>query len=125
MSWFLITLPAGGDPDVVEATLFEELERIAEEGVTEQELAKVRNIRLADYWRTLATIDGKADLLGDHEVFHGDYRKALDLATRIEAVTAQQIQDMARRVFRAENSTVGTVIPADVSVAAVTAGDAP
>jgi zinc protease len=125
MSWFLITLPPGGDPAVVEATLFEELERIAEKGVTEPELAKVRNIRLADYWRTLATIDGKADLLGDHEVFHGDYRKALDLAARIEAVTAQQIRDMARKVFRAENSTVGTVIPADASVEVVTAGDAP
>jgi zinc protease len=125
MSWFLITLPPGGDPDVVEATLFEEIERIAKEGITDQELAKVRNIRLADYWRTLATIDGKADLLGDHEVFHGDYRKALDLAARIEAVTAEQIRDMARKVFRAENSTVGTVIPADASVEVVTAGDAP
>ena len=122
LTWVLLTLPAGGDPAAVEATLFEELARVGTDGVTEEELAKVRNIRLADFWRTLATIDGKADLLGDHEVFHGDWREALTLADRIEAVTPAQIQRIAKAVFRPENSTVGAVVPVAASETAKTAG---
>jgi zinc protease len=111
LTWILLTLPADGDTAAVEAALFEELAGIAADGVTVEELAKVRNIRLADFWRTLATIDGKADLLGDHEVFHGDWRDALTLADRIEAVTPEQIQRIAGDIFRVENSTVGVVVP--------------
>jgi zinc protease len=111
MSWFLLTLPADGSTAVAEATLFEELARIATDGVDEAELAKVRNIQLANYWRALATIDGKAELLGDHAVFHGDWREALTLPERIEAVTPEQIRRIAREYFRVENSSVGVVVP--------------
>ena len=124
LTWVLLTLPAGGDPSAVEAALFEELARIGRDGVTEEELAKVRNIRLADFWRTLATIDGKADLLGDHAVFHGDWREALTLADRIEAVTPDQIQRIAQEIFRPDNSTVGVVLPMAASEAADDAGTA-
>lgn len=123
LTWVLVTLPAGGDPAEVERTVFEQLGRVGREGVTEAELAKVRNISLAQYWRTLATIDGKADLLGDHEVFHGDWREALTLAERIEAVTAAQIQRLAREYLVAANSTVGVVVP--VEEATATAGTRP
>jgi zinc protease len=111
LSWILLTLPAGADADAVEETLFEELGRIASDGVDPAELDKVRNIHLADFWRTLATIDGKADLIGDHAVFHGDWREALTLADRIEAVTPEQIRRIAGETFRRQNSTVGIVVP--------------
>ena len=122
LTWILLTLPADADTAAVEAALFEELAGIAADGVTVEELAKVRNIRLADFWRTLATIDGKADLLGDHEVFHGDWRDALTLADRIEAVTPEQIQRIAGDIFRIENSTVGVVVPIAASETASNAG---
>ncbi len=111
LSWFLLTLPPGGDPAEVERVLFEELERVAADGVEAAELDKVRNIRLADYWRDLATIDGKAQLLADHAVFHGDWREALTLPARIESVTPEQLQRIARERFRADNSTVGVLVP--------------
>ena len=50
----------------------------ATEGVSEEELAKARNIVLADFWRGLATINGKAAALGNYEVFHGDYEKLFE-----------------------------------------------
>ena len=65
--YFYITLPPGGAPAAAEAALFDELARIVDEGVAEAELAKAKNIRLADFWRELATIDGKAAALGRHE----------------------------------------------------------
>ena len=43
--------------------------------MTDTELAKARNIALADFWRDMSTIDGKASQLGNFEVFLGDYEK--------------------------------------------------
>jgi zinc protease len=113
LAWLFAILPPGGDLERVEEVLFEELDRIAADGVSAAELAKARNIQLAKFWRKLATIDGKADLLGTYEVFHGDFRKLLEVPMRFEAVTAERIQKLAARVFRKQNSTVGLLIPED------------
>jgi len=111
LAWFFAILPPGGDLAEVEDALFEELRRIAADGVSAAELAKAKNIQLAQFWRKLATIDGKADLLGTYEVFHGDFRALLNVPARFEAVSMEQIQTLAARVFRKENSTVGLLIP--------------
>ncbi len=113
LAWFFAILPPGGDLERVEEVLFEELDRIAADGVSTAELAKARNIQLARFWRKLATIDGKADLLGTYEVFHGDFRKLLEVPMQFEAVTAERVQNLAARVFRKQNSTVGLLIPED------------
>ena len=63
--YFYATLPPGGDLALLEARIIAELERVAAEGVGEDELAKARNMALADYWRSMATISGKAAGLGE------------------------------------------------------------
>jgi len=113
LAWLFAILPPGGDLERVEEVLFEELDRIAADGVSAAELAKARNIQLAKFWRKLATIDGKADLLGTYEVFHGDFRKLLEVPMQFESVTAERIQNLAARVFRKQNSPVGLLIPED------------
>lgn len=112
LTYFYLTLPAGADPAVVERRLLEELRRVVTEGVSEQELSKARNIMLAEFWRDLATIDGKAAAIGNFEVFHGSYEKLFELPATIEAVTPAQLQETAARVFRVANLTVGTLVPA-------------
>lgn len=87
----------------------DELRRVASEGVSEAELAKARNIMIADYWRGLATIDGKASALGNAEVFLGDYERAFALPEELAAVTAVEIQRVAASVFRDGNRTVGVL----------------
>jgi len=109
--WFITVLPGDGDLQKVEASLFSELKRIADQGVTPAELDKARNIQLAAFWRKLATIDGKADLLGTYQVFHGDYRKLFEVPAAFQAVTAEDIRAMAAEILRVENSTVGTLVP--------------
>ncbi|MGB5542253.1 MAG: pitrilysin family protein [Gammaproteobacteria bacterium] len=110
--WFMTVLPGDGDPASVEAALFAELERITDQGVTAAELDKARNIQLAAFWRQLATIDGKADLLGTYEVFHGDYRKLFAAPSAYQAVTTEDIKALAARILKVSNSTVGTLVPA-------------
>src|SRR5690606_7643027 len=71
--WICLTLPEGADVERAEAVLDAELARIAEVGVTELELRRAKNLTLAAFWKKLATIDGKAQLLGEYETFHGDF----------------------------------------------------
>ena len=107
LAYFYLTLPPGGDPALVERRMLEELQRVATEGVTAAELAKARNIVLADFWRGLATIDGKASALGQFEVYLGDYERLFDLPADVEAITIDELRDAAAQVFRVSNMTVG------------------
>jgi zinc protease len=104
-------LAAGASPDKAEAIIDEELAKIIEDGVSAAELAKAKNIFVADFWRSLRTINGKAQTLGQFEVFHGDYTRLFSSADRYEAVTADQIRDVAAKVYRKSNRTVGVLVP--------------
>lgn len=85
-----------------------ELRRVAEDGVTEAELGKAKNIMLADYWRSLATIDGKAGALGDFEVFYGGYEKLFEHPEAIAAISADDLK-AAAGFFTVNNMTVGVL----------------
>lgn len=105
--YFYATLPAGGDLARLEQRIFEELARIASDGVSAGELAKASNIMLAEFWRSMATINGKAAGLGEAAVFRGGFEALFDLPADIEAVTADDLQAAAAAVFRRGNATIG------------------
>jgi zinc protease len=107
--YFYATLPPGGDLARLEERIIEELARVAAEGVSEDELAKARNMALADYWRSMATISGKAAGLGEAAVFHGSYEKLFELPGDIEAVSADDLKAVAAAVFRRANATIGSL----------------
>ena len=107
--YFYATLPPGGDLVLLEQRLFEELMRIAEEGVSDAELEKARNIALAEFWGVMATINGKAASLGEAAVFHGSYEKLFDFAQDIETVSGDTLKAVASSVFRRENATIGVL----------------
>ncbi|MDJ0905200.1 MAG: pitrilysin family protein [Woeseiaceae bacterium] len=108
--YFFLTLPPGGDLASVERRMLDELQRIADDGVTDAELQKARNIVAADIYRQLATIRGKADAIGDYEVFHGDYEALFHVAARIDNVSAEQLRATAAAVFDEDNMTVGILL---------------
>jgi zinc protease len=107
--YFYLTLPPAADIAAVEGRLLDELERIADDGISAAELEKARNIMIADYWRGLATIDGKASALGNAEVFLGDYQRAFSLPDELAAISAEQIQSVAAGVFNRRKMTVGVL----------------
>lgn len=107
--WFFLSLPAGGDVRQAEAAFTQQIERVIEEGVTKDELARARNQALADFWRGMATIDGKAQALGTHAVLQGGYEKLFDAPRAYEAVTAEDIQKVATELLRTANRTVGVL----------------
>jgi zinc protease len=107
--YFYLTLPPGADVAAVEARLLEELARVAADGVTDAELSKARNIMVADYWRGLSTINGKAAAIGRAEVFFGDYQQAFALPDQLEQISAEQIRGVAGDVFNRNRMTVGVL----------------
>ncbi len=115
--YFYLTLPPGADIDAVEGRLLEELARVALDGVSAAELRKAKNIVLADFWRDLATIDGKARALGRFELLTGSYENLFSLPEDVAAVSAEQVQAVAASVFRRTNMTVGVLRSPDHAVA--------
>ncbi len=107
--YFYLTLPPGGDLAATEARLLEELQRVADEGVTAAELEKARNLRLASFWRGLQTISGKASALGNFEVFTGDYENLFAVPEELAETDAAALQAVAKQVFDRRNMTLGVL----------------
>jgi zinc protease len=108
---FMIQPRSGVDPAKTEAALYEELGKLQSEAVPAEELRKAKNQMLAAHYRSMKTIEGRANLLGTYEVFYGDYNKLLSADKEIEAVTAADVQRVARQYFTAKNRTVATLVP--------------
>jgi zinc protease len=111
LAWFYLSLPAGGNPAKAEAALTSELERLIKDGVTREELARARNQALADFWRGLTTIDGKAQALGTYAVLKGGYQRLFDAPRAYESVTPEDVQKLAVELLRTSNRTVGVLMP--------------
>jgi zinc protease len=107
--WFYLSLPAGGDVAQTEQVFTSELERLIKDGVSSEELARARNQALGDFWRGLATIDGKALALGTYAVLQGGYERLFDAPRAYERVTTQDIQKLAAELLRSTNRTVGVL----------------
>ena len=102
---------SGVDTAQAEKALFEELDRVSSQPVSDRELQKAKNQLLADHYRELKTIAGRANLLGRYELFYGDYRKLYTVDHEYEEVTAADVERVARQYLTVKNRTVATLIP--------------
>jgi zinc protease len=101
----------GVDPQKCEKAMYEEFDNAKNATVSDTELEKAKNIRLAEFYREMRTINGRANTIGTYEVFFGDYRKLFDAAKNYSAVTKEDVQRVAKEYFGANNRTVSTLIP--------------
>ena len=77
----------------------------------DQEIEKAKNILLADFYRQMKTISGKANVLGSYEVFFGDYRKLFTDAEDYGKVTKEDVKRVVSKYCTDKNRTVGTLAP--------------
>jgi zinc protease len=110
--WLSLTLPAEADTEEARRSLDEELAAVSAHGVTAAELERARNLVTAGFWRKLATIDGKAHVLGEYEIFHGGWERLFDAPARLAAVTREQVREVARELLDVGRRTLGVLIPA-------------
>ena len=101
----------GVDPRTCEKSIYAELDRIKSEPIPERELEKAKNIRLTEFYHQMRTISDRANTIGNYEVFFGDYRKLSDTAKNYAAVTAEEVQRVAKAYFGENNRTVATLLP--------------
>lgn len=91
----------------LEKTIYEEIEKIKKEGVKENELQKVKNQKVMEFYNQVETINGKSNNIGTYEVFFGDYRKMFDAPSLYNKVTIEDIKRVANKYFSKSNRTVG------------------
>ena len=107
---YIMTVAAAGvEPEKIEKAMLEAIDKVVKEGVSEEELQKVKNARLLGIYRLQETINGKAQLLGNYEVFNGDYKKAFDAPAAYEKLTTADIQAAAAKYLKKSTRTVGVL----------------
>jgi zinc protease len=109
LTWLQLTLPEGTKAVDTERALDEALAQVVEQGVTDGELARAKNLYASAFWKQLATINGKASLLGQFEVYEGDYTKLFDSPANYDKVTREDVQKAAALVFQKNRRTVGVL----------------
>jgi zinc protease len=97
--------------DELEKALRDEVDRLKTERVTEQELARVRAQVIAGRVYEQDSIFYQAMELGTLETIGLDWRLADEYVARMQAVTAEQVQAVARKYLTQEQLTVAELVP--------------
>jgi zinc protease len=99
------------DAALVQKVLSEEVARAREQPVTRDELDKAKNQLAAGFVFGLQTVDGIAQALGSARYVEGDWRRFVEGATRYLAVTAEDVQRVAKAYLVDRNLTRVTLAP--------------
>jgi predicted Zn-dependent peptidase len=91
----------------LEAAIYREIDKIVKEGVNQQELQKVKNNKLVNFYRRMSTINGKANSIGTYEIYFGSYKKLFNAPMEYKKVTAEDIKIVAGKYLKKSNRTVG------------------
>jgi predicted Zn-dependent peptidase len=105
------TAPPGGDIAGVEAEVWEEISQIASDGLTGEELAKVRKQREAFFYLQAQSCFSKGVQLGLRQIRQGDWRGMNGQVALWQSVTNADIRRVASALFRPDNRAVVTIQP--------------
>lgn len=78
--------------------------------ITPAELDKAKKQARAAYAYATENVTGQARWLGYAEML-GDYRLFTDFASKLEAVTLEDVQEVANRYLTRDHRTVGRFVP--------------
>jgi zinc protease len=106
-----LSLRPGKDLEHALHIIDEELERLCKKPVTRAELDKVKNRMELGFLQGLETASGKAEQIGFFETVIGDGAALFTRLDELRAVTARDIQQVARRYLDARRRTRITVVP--------------
>lgn len=104
--FYVSATPAPGKrPDEIEPLLYAELDRVVKDGVTDDELARAKNAIRVAYYTRLESNAGIRESLAQAESA-GTYRDLLDAPKKVEAVTREDVQRVARQYLVKESRNV-------------------
>jgi predicted Zn-dependent peptidase len=112
--FFAFTAP-GHNNDEVEKAFEEEINRLKTQPVSREELDGVKRRARANLLRQLGDNFSLAMQLSNYQVLTGDWRNLFKQLDKINAVTPQDIQRVAKDTFTRDNKTVGTIDPIETA----------
>jgi len=104
-------IAAGKKPEDAEASLRAEIKKLQDAPVSAAELEKAKNQIITSQLRQLETNNGKALALGQAGVLRGDPNRVNSDLERLQAVTAADVQRVAKKYFTDENRYVIYYLP--------------
>jgi predicted Zn-dependent peptidase len=93
----------------VEEAIYEELERLKKEPMTERELAQILNRLEYEESRQMISNGGLARNLTEYEAVTGSWRYLIEHRKEVAKVTPDDVIRVARKYFVRENRTVGVI----------------
>lgn len=112
------TVRQGREPKEVEAAIYEELERIKREPIAAWELEKAKNATRFGYYNAIRGAQSRAMLLGSFTVKFDDPNLINTRVSKLDAVTARDVQRVARQYLHERNRVVLVTMPAAATSAA-------
>lgn len=105
----------GTTTEQLEKLLRAEVERVANEGVSEAELKRVKTQLIASQIYKRDSVFGQAMEIGMMEMSGFSYKDTDRVIEKLRAVTPQQVQAVAQKYFGDDALTVGTLVPLPVT----------
>ncbi len=109
---FIAAANVGQDIGDSEKLIYEELERLKKEGISNEELEKAKIQFKSGFIMNRETVMDKAEAIQQYAFYHGDLSGVNTDLEKYMAVTREDIQRVAREYFNAANRTVVIANPA-------------
>ncbi|NDE68240.1 insulinase family protein, partial [bacterium] len=108
----IFSISAGVDNKRVEEVLrvlLAEMAKLRDELVPDAELQKAKDFMLGGMVLGLETSDSLAEFFGMQDVVKGKIENLDDISTKIRAVTAEQVRDVAKAIFKNEGLNLAII----------------
>ena len=109
MIFYAVPTPGHSNEEVQKA-LRDEIDKLKQQLVSDDELKMVKTRAKADLIRGMSSNDGIAGALARNQALFGDWRELFQSVERIEKVSKEDIQRVAKKVFVPTNRTVGMIV---------------
>lgn len=107
-AFFAIPVPPH-TPEELGQAIHEEIDRLKNQDVSDEELQMVKTRAKADLIRRLANNEGLAGQLAFYQTRYGDWRELFRDVDRFEKVTKADVRRVANKIFVEENRTVAVI----------------
>lgn len=108
--FYFYAFPSQGKTNAeVQSAIRDEIEKLKNEDVSDEELERVKTNAKAGVWRGLASNSGLAFQLTTAQMRYGDWREIFKQVERIDKVTKADIRRVANKTFVPNKRTIGTI----------------
>ncbi len=106
------------DPDEAERRVLDVVKRVAEQGVTDEELAKAKTQLRLNYLDQRQTATSVATVLAEAEAFGGDATLVNEQVERLEKITVEDVKRVAQKYLEERRLSVLKYVPGEAPVEA-------